>query len=350
MSDETDGRPAGDTRVRRSLRDRYSLASLRLRLSGPGCLALFLAGLLLGAVSGLMLYRHRLAAPPHQAAPTPTPPPQASLPLVMAPLLAPRMVFGPTKTEPKETPEVLDAGLAQVYCFFDVPEAPPKAPVVPRWVLGGQAPTDAKADVARQPGDHLRGYAVLRPPAGGKAFAEGIYEVELLVNGERALEGSFAMLTGGPALLQTPKGMERYRPEVTNLTVSAGPPPTPPKKPFVLPATPAKVFVRFKYAYALPGTALTVYWLCEDGLVAQATTEINIQKDSGTAEAWFGPKPPAKLPTGKYGVMVGLSEGTPPLAKEDFWIGRRPTPQELLPAGSAPSSSAAAGGGKVDGR
>jgi hypothetical protein len=123
--------------------------------------------------------------------------------------------------------------------------------------------------------------------------------------------------------------MERYRPDIKDLTVSAGQPTTPPKKPFVLPAAPAKVLLRFKYAYALPGTAFTVYWLYDEGLIAQATTEINIQKDSGTAEAWFGPKPPAKLPPGKYGVMIGLSAGTPPLAKEDFWIGRQPTAKEL---------------------
>ncbi len=313
---------------------RPAKARFRYRLSGLGCVALFLTGILLGAVVGLLFYRHRMAratAPAVVARPTSVPAPNPAAPPVVAPLPPPRMVFGPTSTAPKETPEVMEAGLVEVYSFFEVPEAPATAPVTLRWILGDRQPLDAQAEVTKEPGYHLRGSAALKPPLGAKGFAEGIYEVELLVNGARALEGSFAVLKGGAALLKTPKGMERYRPDIQDLTVSAGPATTPPKKPFVLPATPAKVLLRFKYAYALPGTAFTVYWLYEDGLIAQATTEINIQKDSGTAEAWFGPKPPAKLPAGKYGVMIGLSAGTPALAKEDFWIGRQPTAKELGP-------------------
>jgi len=319
----------------------------RRRLSGLGCAALFLTGILLGALGGLLFLARRAPSRPPSGAPAPSPVPAAAVPEPAASLPVPSLVFSLTKTRPPETPDVLDAGRPEVYCFFDVPDRAPSATLTILWVTGGGQPIDTKAQVTKQPGDHLRGQAVLKPPAGKKLFDEGIYEVEFRVDGERILDGSFAMLKGGGTLLQTPKGMERYRPEIKDLSVSTGTPPAQPKRPFVLPASPPKVLVRFKYAYALPGTALTVYWLYEDGLIPQATTEINIQKDSGTAEAWFRPKPPRKLPVGKYGVMVGLSEGAPPLAKEDFWVGRRPRPEETGQRGPAtgtasPSAGAAA--------
>ena len=298
----------------------------RPRLPGLGCAVLFLTGILLGALGGLLFLARRVPSPPLSGAPTPAAVPAATESVPPPPV--PTLVFSLTKTRPAETPDVLDAGRPEMYCFFDVPDRAPSAKVSILWATGDGRPIDAKAQVAEEPGDHLRGRAALKPPPGRKLFDEGIYEVDLLVDGERVLDGSFAMLKGGGALLQTPKGMERYRPEIKDLSVSTGTPPTQPKKPFVLPASPPKVLVRFRYAYALPGTALTVYWLYEDGLIPQATTEINIQKDSGIAEAWFRPKSPGKLPVGKYGVIVGLSEGAPPLAKEDFWVGRMPERQE----------------------
>ncbi len=289
---------------------------------------LFLVGILLGAVAGLLFLAYRRPASAPSGAPAPASASAAVAPRPAIPSPVPSLVFSLAETRPPATPDVLDAGRPQLYCFFDVPDKPASGKVALRWVAGQKQPVDTQADVTKEAGDHLRGHAVLRPPLGKKLFEEGIYEVELLVNGERVLDGSFALLKGAVALLQTPKGMERYRPEVKDLSISTGIPPAQPKKPFVLPAAPPKVLVRFRYAYALPGTAFTIHWLYDDGLIPQATTEINIRKDSGLAEAWFGPKPPRKLPSGKYGVIVSLSEGTPPLAKEDFWIGRRPERQE----------------------
>jgi hypothetical protein len=294
------------------------------RISGLGCAALFLTGILLGALGGLLFLGRWGPRRPPSRAPGPAPPPTAVPSSLVALPPVPSLVFSLAKVRPAETPDVLDAGRPEVHCFFDVPDRPRTAKVAILWVTGDRPPVDSQAQIVKTPSNHLSGEAVLKPPLGKKLFAEGIYEVEVLVDGERALDGSFAMLKGGAGLLQAPKGMERYRPEIKDLSVSTGTPPTQAKKPFVLPASPPKVLVRFRYAYALPGTAFTVYWLYEDGLIPQASTEINIQQDSGTAEAWFRPKPPGKLPAGKYGVIVSLSEGAPPLAKEDFWVGRMP--------------------------
>jgi hypothetical protein len=300
------------------------------RVTVTGLIALLLLGVALGGAAVLLVARYRSA---HRAAPPAAPAAVAEpSPAPAETVAAPRMVFSLAPVRPKETPPILEAGAPVVHCFVDVPDAPRTAKVALRWVATGKPPADAKATVALEPGDHLQGHAALRPPGGAPAFAPGIYEVELRVDGERVLEGSFAMLKGSAELMRVPKGMERYRPEVKDLVVATGRPGANAGKPFVLPAAPVKIVVRFRYAYALPGTAFTVQWIHEGGLIAQATTEINIQKDSGTGEAWFAPKPPAKLPTGRYGVIVSLGEGTPPLAKEDFWVGRRPRPDELPPS------------------
>jgi hypothetical protein len=291
--------------------------------SGVGCIILFVAGLALGAAVALLFIRHR--QPPRLSPPPPPPPRPASAPAPRGP----RLVFAPTNVRPEATPEIIEAGQPQVYCFFDVPEAPPSAVATLRWTGATGESADTGAEVVKESADHLRGSGALKPPKGQPVFAEGIYEAELLVDGRKAVDGSFAALKGGAALLEPPKGMERYRPEITDLVVAAGTPPAQTQKPFVLPASPPKVLVTFKYAYALPGAAFTVCWLYEDGLIRQATTEITIRKDAGSAQAWFAPKPPQKLPAGKYAVIISLGEDTPPLAQESFWVGRRPRPDEL---------------------
>jgi len=232
---------------------------------------------------------------------------------------------------PEQTPDALEAGGKQVYCFIDIPDAPPSATAAARWLRGQNPPVDAESRLVKEGSDHLRGYLVLLPPQGAKTFAEGIYEIEVLVDGVPVADTSFAALKGAARLAETPKGMERYRPLVSELTVSRGQAPRTAKPPFVLPARPAKVQADFKYSHAVPGTAFTVYWLQQDGLIAQATTEINIQHEEGKGQAWLKPAPGQTLPDGKYGVEVSIGEGTPPLARADFWIGRQPRRDELQP-------------------
>jgi hypothetical protein len=173
---------------------------------------------------------------------------------------------------------------------------------------------------------------VLKPPAGRTTFDNGLYEIALRVGDQQVVDGSFAVLKGAAELLKRPAGFERYRPEVRNLVVAAVQPKATSRKPCVLPGNTARVVVAFDYAHALSGTALTVQWLYEDGLISQATTEVVIRADQGSGQAWFGRKPPVPLPMGKYGVVISLGEGTPPLAQEWFWIGRQPTARELQPA------------------
>jgi hypothetical protein len=226
----------------------------------------------------------------------------------------------------------MEAGAERVYCLFDVPDTPPSAKVAARWLRGSQPPVDAAADEVREDADHLRGHLALRAPDGAKSFAEGIYEVQLLVDGVPVADASFALVKGSAGLAKTPEGMDRYRPEVSDLVVSTGPRAGKTKKPFVLPASPPRVQLTFRYAHAVPGTAFAVYWLYDDGLIAQATTEIDIRTESGKAEAWLSPQPPQSLPTGRYSVEISVAEGTPPLARADFWIGRQPRRDELRPA------------------
>lgn len=302
-----------------------------MRLSGLACSAFFLAGILGGASVGLLFLGKRIARQQGEGTP-PRPAPRGdALSDEASGMPAPRVVIGPTTARPERSPEVLEAGAAQVYCFFDVPDRPASATVTARWLRGADPPIEAAADAIREESDHLTGYFVLPPPQGAKAFAEGIYEVQILVDGLPVTDTSFVMVKGAAQLAKTPKGMERYRPSLTDLTVSAAPAHGSAKKPFVLPAKPPRVQASFRYSHAVPGTAFKVYWLYDEGLMAQATTEIDIQQESGKAEAWLSPKVGQVLPNGRYGVEISIAEGTPPLARTDFWIGRRPRPDELAP-------------------
>lgn len=302
-----------------------------MRLSGLTCAAFFLAGILGGGSVALLFLGRR--ASERQAARTPPLPilAPAATPVEENASSPPHIVIGTGDVRPKQTPDALEAGGKQVYCFFDIPEAPPSATPTARWLRGPDPPVEAEGSLVREDGEHLRGYLALRPPQGAKAFAEGIYEIELLVDGVPVTDTSFAVLKGVAELAETPKGMERYRPAIAELTVSGGQAPRSARKPFVLPAGPTRVQADFKYSHAVPGMAFTVYWLHQDGLIAQATTEINIQHESGKAEAWLSPAPGQTLPNGRYGVEVSIGEGTPPLARADFWIGRQPRPAELQP-------------------
>jgi len=240
----------------------------------------------------------------------------------------PEVLFAATPERPTETPHALDAGLPEVFCFFDVPEAAPNADVEAQWVRAEGASTKIAVDVSPEEADHLRGHFRLTPPDGTARFAPGIYELGLIVDGRPAAEASFAVVQQAASLLAESPAGERFRPELTNVTLAAGGGRPQGRRPFVLPSEPPKVTVRFRYAHAVAGTTFTVRWLYEDGLIAQATSEINIQQAAGEAEAWFAPQPPATLPNGKYGVLITLAEGTAPLAQETFWVGRTPSPNE----------------------
>jgi hypothetical protein len=299
------------------------------RLSGLACSAFFLAGVLGGASVGLLFLGRRISRQERPAtSPQPPSPQAAAQPEEIVPP-GPTVVIGPTATRPARTPDAMEAGATEVYCFFDSPDHPPTAQVTVRWLRGANAPAEATAKAVNEESDHLRGYLALPPPQGARGFPEGIYEVQVLVDGVPLTDASFAMVKSAARLTNTPKGMERYRPALADLVVSTGAIRGAPKKPFVLPAKPNRVQASFKYSHAVPGTAFTVNWLYEDGLIAQAVTEIDIRQESGKAEAWLSPKPGQVLPNGKYGVEIGTTEATPPLARTDFWIGRRPRADEL---------------------
>jgi hypothetical protein len=239
------------------------------------------------------------------------------------------LVFSTTNARPKATPEVLEAGAKEVFCFFTVPGVGAAGEVTAWWLSPGKDPVRAEGPVVKEPGRELRGHIVLRPPDNLRAFGNGIYEVALRVGEEQVVDGSFALLKGSAELLKRPPGMERYRPEVKDLVIFSGKPSVKPDKPYVLPAGSSSARVTFAYTHALSGTAFTVQWLHEDGLIQQATTEVVIKAAEGVGAAYFATKPPQPLPAGKYAVLISLDEGTPPLAQEPFWIGRQPRADEL---------------------
>jgi len=294
-------------------------------MSGPTLVAFLAVGALAGAAAGVGFNRWWVArhAPREPALTAPI----ESLPSVPSP--APVILFSTARTRPQATAEVLEAAAPLVYCFFTIPEEAEDAEVTAWWLDAARDPVRAAGDLTREPGGGLRGALALRPPGNAKVFAPGIYEVALRVGGEPVVEGSFAMLKGAEELLRRPAGMERYRPEVKDIVVFTGEPVAQARRPYVLPAGTSGVKATFAYAHALSGTAFTVQWLHEDGLIQQATTEVVIRADEGRADAWFTTKPRRALPAGKYAVVVSMGEGTPPLAQEPFWIGRQPRPDEL---------------------
>jgi hypothetical protein len=293
-------------------------------MSGPTLAAVLAVAAIIGASAGVAFNRWWVARRPPAV---PPPLPVASLPSVAAP--GPTILFAATPVRPAVTAEVFESGAPVVYCFYAIPDESPEAEVSAWWLSATTDPVAAVGEVTREPGADLRGRIALRPPARAKAFADGIYEVSLRVDGEPVAEGSFALLKGAAELLQRPSGLERYRPEVKDVVVFTGKPTGPVPEPYVLPSGTMSVRVAFSYAHALSGTAFTVQWLYEDGLIQQATTEVVIRAAEGRGHAWFATKPPQPLPAGKYAVLISVGEGTPPLGQEPFWIGRTPRPDEL---------------------
>jgi hypothetical protein len=335
MSEEPSGSPrsAEDTQ-RLSVPPPMRGGRRRRRLPTAALVAILVAGALVGATAGVLFnrwwaarYQVDVTPPPGAVGKAPTAPVAAS------PSLTAEVVFSTTNVRPKATPEVLEPGAKEVYCFFTIPGEPATADVTAWWLTAGGEPLKAEGQVAKETGPELRGHVVLKPPGKAKVFEGGIYEVALRVNGEEAADASFAMLKGSAELLSKPAGMDRYRPEVKDVAVFSGRPPARPEKPTVLLGSVSSVKVAFSYSHALSGTAFTVQWLYEDGLIQQATTEVVIKAAEGKGDAWFATKPPRPLPAGKYAVLISLGEGTPPLAREQFWIGRQPTAAELAKAG-----------------
>ena len=319
--------------------DTQDLSALRpatpgaLRRRGPSpvfLVVLLSVGAILGASAGVVFSRwwagrYASAAPPASSA-QPLPPQSAFVP---PPTALPELLFSTANVRPTITPDVLEAGAKEIHCFFVLPGEDPSRELSVWWLSAVGEPVRAEATVAKESGPDLRGHIVLQPPAGKPAFGDGLYEIALRVNGEQVADGSFAVLKGAAKLLQRPPGLERYRPEIRNLRVASVQPHAASAKPCVLPGNTARVMATFDFGHALSGTAFTVRWLYDDGLIAQATTEVVIKADQGKAQVWFGRKPPAPLPVGKYGVAIFMGGGTAPLAQEPFWIGRRPTPAEL---------------------
>ncbi len=296
-----------------------------------GCLILFPLGAVFGVLLALVLVPEPepvLVAPPQpQPAPETEPSPAAERPGKR------EFLFSASATWPEETPDGLDAGLTQVHCFFNAPDAQPTDDVSFAWLAGTGKREDATATIVLEEGaEHLRGQATLSPPGGAKAFEPDIYEVSLMADGMKITAASFALIDGATQLLNVPKGMERYQPEVKNLVVTSDPPPAKPKaQHLVLPEMPKRLTVTFDYAHAVPGTVMVVCWTYEDGIVAQATTEINIQAETGKGEAWFGAQAPNTLPIGMYSVFVATDQDAPPLARKRVWVGREPRPKEIAP-------------------
>lgn len=321
--------PAGSTQEPSTLRPSGPFRGRR-RMSGPPLIILLLGGALVGGAAGVLYSRGWLferqqadegsgqAVNPQVWRTPPTLPP---------PL--PDIVFSTSSVRPAATPEVLEAGTPVVFCFFSLREGRPKADLKAYWLLPGMGPVEAQGKLFWDAPGSSCGHIVLRPPRGAKVFQRGIYEVVLRAGEEEIAEGSFVMLKRAASLVSRPPGLERYRPEVKNVVVFSGSGPFRAEKPYVLPAGTSSVRVTFRYKHALEGSAFTVQWLFEDGLIQQATTEVLVRAAEGTGDAWFATKPPKPLPVGKYGVLILMGENTPPLAQESFWIGRRPTAREL---------------------
>jgi hypothetical protein len=335
MSEDPSGppRPAEDTQ-RLNVPPPLRGGRRRRQLPTGVFVAFLVAGAFIGATAGVLFNRWWAARYQPGVAPPPAtvgkaPPAQVAAP----PSPTAEVVFNTTNVRPKATPEVLEPGAKEVYCFFTIPGEPTTADVTAWWLSAAGEPAKAEGQVVKEAGPELRGHVALEPPGKAKVFEGGIYEVALRVNGEEAADASFAMLKGSAELLSKPAGMDRYRPEVKDLVVFSGRAPASPGKPTVLLGSVSSVKVAFTYSHALSGTAFTVQWLYEDGLIQQATTEVVIKAAEGKGDAWFATKPPRPLPVGRYAVLISLGEGTPPLAREQFWIGRRPTAAELTKAG-----------------
>jgi len=275
------------------------------------------------------------------------------------------MVFSPTPERPEHTPEIITAESPVIYCFYEHSRLPADAVLRARWwhegkdlgelplrdhqrgpqpaasavPAAGAAGPDAApltaADASPPPAapTHAVGRFSIYPPPGqgtSKAFAPGIYEVELTPVGREDLawRASFVLLPRAAKILQG-GGPPDAPLLITDLQVApqAGDDGRPINPTTTFPADIRRIYVCFRYQGMTPGGSLTVRWHFGYLELPRLREELPISTSQGWATAWMERTGAEPFVPGGYRVTVHLGDDERPLAALGFTIQPASAPQ-----------------------
>ncbi|MCE5237040.1 hypothetical protein LLH23_00930 [bacterium] len=225
-------------------------------------------------------------------------------------------MFSPTPQEVAATPDVLPAGLAAVYAFYNLAETAGGGVVTATLSVDGKRTgavrrEDIRPDATR-PG---RGTVTIRAPRG--KLAPGIYELELKTT-RRRFRASFVAAANAPQILAqaAPAEAALALPQ-HGIALGVGPKGEP-MRPTSRVGARVRVYYVVRYEGAEPGMAVCIRWWSGRTELRTARREVVLPSVSGWAHAWM--QAADGLPRGTYEVTATTSGDVEPLARDRFTV------------------------------
>jgi len=237
--------------------------------------------------------------------------------VVAPPPVAPEgIVFSPTPREVAATPDLLPAGLAVVYAFYNLAETAGGGVVAATLSVDGKRTgavrgEDIHPDAAR-PG---RGTVTIRAPGG--RLAPGIYELELRTIRRRFRASFVAAANAAQILAQAAPAAAALALPQHGIALGVGPKGEP-MRPTSRVGARQRVYYVVRYEGAEPGMAVCVRWWSGTTELPTARREVVLPSVSGWAHAWI--QAADGLPPGAYEVTATTSGDVQPLARDRFTV------------------------------
>ncbi len=268
------------------------------------------SGVILGVVAAWCLYPPRGAGNFFQKEP-----PRPSKESVSS---APELVFNAVPKKPPKNPDLLPAGSAIIYAFYQFPETESPALREVRIIRNGKFWGQvSSADIRPDPQAPNQGKIVLRAP-GGK-WPAGIYEVQIKTV-TRRLQASFVVAEGAEAIVAQPAPMEAEIKIVQMVLSRAVNERGEPQKVSTKFTSRERIYCVVRYEKAEPGMTLCFRWWAGAQELKAARQQIILPQDKGWAYAWLQAKNETGLPSGRYAVTVHSEGENQELRRVQFLI------------------------------
>lgn len=226
------------------------------------------------------------------------------------------IAFSATPREPPSPPDLLPAGVAVLYAFYNLPEAAARGLLSATWSVDGKSlGALARGDIEPDAGRPGHGAILLRAPKG--RFVPGVYELELRTE-SRKFRASFVAAENAPAIIaqQAPKEAMLALPQ--HVVARGVGPKGEPVRPTNEVESNERVYYVLRYQGAEPGMAISVTWWAGQTEIKAARREVVLPSTSGWAHAWMQAE--SGLPAGAYQVSVTTAGDTQALARDQFAV------------------------------
>lgn len=268
------------------------------------------SGAILGVVAAWCLYPPREAGNFSLKAP-----PRAAKESISS---APEVVFNVVAKKPPKNPDLLPAGSAIIYAFYQFPEneslAIKEVRIIRNGKFWGQI---SAADIRPDPQAPNQGKIVLRAP-GGK-WPAGIYEVQIHTV-TRRLQASFVVAEGAEAIVAQPAPQEAEIKIVQLVLSRAVNEQGEPQKVGTKFTSRERIYCVVRYEKAEPGMTLCFRWWASTQELKAARQQVILPQERGWAYAWLQAIKETGLPSGHYAVTVHSEGASQELSRASFII------------------------------